>query len=154
MMPKSLAPARDRSEMVTDLPAYSRRRAYDRVLRAVPRSPVEEAVLDAELRSDAKLLVASWLALQGVAGPDRATLLDAVTLATGLRGYAALSWVAVAIVDDADGGAEPALPRYIDVDWPRMHSSATGYVRDAEADTGAAGTALGGAPVVSVHGYP
>jgi hypothetical protein len=150
MMPKSLAPDSDRSDVVTDLPAFRRRRAYDRVLQAVPRSPVEEAVLDVELRGDAKLLVASWLALQGAAGPDRATLLDAVTLATGLRGYAALSWVAVAIVDDANRGAEPALPRYIEVDWPRMQSWATEYVRDAKA----AGTALDGAPIVSVHGYP
>lgn len=91
---KSAAPA------VADLSAYRRRKGCPRpnaALSAVT-SPLAAAVCDTELHGDAKLLVVCWTALQEAAGPGAASMLDAVTLATGLRGYAALRWTAGVII--------------------------------------------------------
>jgi len=142
---------------VADLSAYRRRKGCPRAkaaLSAVSSSPLAAAVCDNELHGDAKLLVVCWIALQEAAGPDAASMLDAVTLATGLRGHAALRWTAGVIIGARKEGQEPALSRYISVDWPRVQRWAVSFSADYDHRlAGATGQADNGA-AVSVHGYP
>lgn len=131
-------------------------RPLSRPHRDVPRmvSRVEEAVLDNELRGDAKLLVSCWAALETVSGYSTATILDAVTLANGLRGMPALRWVAGAVVADARNRPEPALPRYLSVDWPRLHRWALELLEGTEGPARGVQQRLAGPGAVSIPGIP
>ena len=141
---------------VTDMAAYRRRKGRPRAGAALGAvsSPLAAAVCDNELHGDAKLLVVCWTALQEAAGPGAASMLDAVTLATGLRGHAALRWTAGMIIGARKAGQETVLARYISVDWPRLQRWAVSF--SAEYDRGRVGAAgqLDNGAAVSVHGYP
>lgn len=147
---KSAAPA------VADLAAYRRRKGCPRANAALSAvsSPLAAAACDNELHGDAKLLVVCWTALQEAAGPGAASMLDAVTLATGLRGHAALRWTARVIIGARRAGHEAALAHYISVDWPRLQRWAVSF--SADYDQGRAGVTEPSENVaaVSVHGYP
>ncbi|OBK36978.1 hypothetical protein A5658_04785 [Mycobacterium sp. 1245111.1] len=141
---------------VADLAAYRRRKGCPRTKAALGAvsAPLAAAVCDNELHGDAKLLVVCWTALQEAAGPEAASMLDAVTLATGLRGYAALRWTASVIIGARKAGHEAALASYISVDWPRLQRWAVSFSADYDQGrAGATGRAENDA-AVSVHGYP
>lgn len=123
---------------VTDIDRY-RRRSPGRDSAAdsagmAPASVVLVALLDDQLAGDGKLLVACWAAMRaerptGDETACPASILDAARMATGLRGLAALKWVASAVAADAQR-PDPALPRYIDADWARLQQWATNYDGD------------------------
>ena len=101
---------------------------------SVELSAVVAALHDDELLGEAKLLVACWTAAhvdrvhrRGDAGGP--TILDAARMATGLRGGAALNWVASVVALDALR-SDPALPRYIEADWQRLHRWASSHIAE------------------------
>ncbi|AGB27178.1 hypothetical protein Mycsm_07081 (plasmid) [Mycobacterium sp. JS623] len=96
---------------------------------------VMAALRDHELVGEAKLLVVCWITTHAdrvSVGDDMEppTILDAARMATGLRGTAALRWVASVVAVEAKR-SDPALARYIDVDWPRLCQWAAGYLAEA-----------------------
>lgn len=120
---------------VTDIARHRRQRGASRDVSA-DGVAVMAALRDHELVGDAKLLVVCWITTH----TDRArvddvveppTILDAARMATGLRGTAALRWVASVVAAEAKR-SDPALARYIDVDWPRLCQWAVRYLAEAQ----------------------
>lgn len=122
---------------VTDIARHRRPRRQRGASRDVSADGVAvlAALRDHELVGEAKLLVVCWITTY----TDRArvhdveppTILDAARMATGLRGTAALRWVASVVAVEAKR-SDPALARYIDVDWPRLCQWAVRNLAEAQ----------------------
>jgi hypothetical protein len=123
---------------VTDIARHRRRHRQSEGSRDVSADglAVMAALRDAELIGEAKLLVACWITthadrVRGAADVEAPTILDAARMATGLRGTAALRWVASVVAVEAKR-SDPALARYVDVDWQRLCQWAVGYLAEAQ----------------------
>ncbi|WP_267295942.1 hypothetical protein [Mycobacterium hackensackense] len=100
------------------------------------RQAVMAALRDHELVGEAKLLVACWITTytdraHGRDDGEPPTILDAARMATGLRGTAALRWVASVVAGEAKR-SDPALARYIEVDWQRLCRWAVEYLAETQ----------------------
>ena len=123
---------------VTDIVQHRQRRRQRTPNRDVSadRQAVMAALRDHDLVGEAKLLVACWITTHTdrANGPDDGeppTILDAARMATGLRGTAALRWVASVVAGEAKR-SDPALARYVDVDWQRLCRWAVDYLAEAQ----------------------